>query len=163
MNCALVLVSIACGMRKGELLRLKWGDVDFDSQSLRILLTKNSEARSVHLPASAAAALNTLKDSTVLALDAWVFITDTGVHVDQGWIEYRWNQVRKDAGLKDFRWHDLRHSCASILAQNGASLVEIGAVLGHKSPSITHRYSHLVAGKAVKGHAALDAKLSGKL
>jgi integrase len=159
---ATVLVSIACGMRKGELLRLKWADVDFDAQCITILLSKNGEARSVHLPPSAAAALRALKQSTVVALDAWVFITETGEPVEQGWLDYRWKQIRTEAGLQNFRWHDLRHSCASILAQGGASLVEIGAVLGHKSPAMTHKYSHLVAGKAVKGHAALDAKLSGK-
>jgi hypothetical protein len=45
------------------------------------------------------------------------------------------------------------------LAQNGASLLEIGSVLGHKSPSVTLRYSHLVQGAPVKGHTALDEKL----
>jgi site-specific recombinase XerD len=68
--------------------------------------------------------------------------------------------VRPAAGLKDFRWHDLRHSCASFLAASGASLVEIGSVLGHRSPSVTARYAHLVAGKPVTGHAKLDEKLA---
>jgi integrase len=158
---AAVLVSIACGMRKGELLRLRWGDVDFDAQTLRILVTKNGESRGVHLPPSAANALRALRESKVVALDGSVFMSDEGEPIGQGWIEYRWRSVTKEAGLRDFRWHDLRHSCASILAQNGASLPEIGSVLGHQSAAATFRYSHLVAGKVVKGHAALDAKLRG--
>lgn len=155
---AAILVSIACGMRQGELLRLTWADVDFDAHTLRILKTKNGESRAVHLPSSAATALRTLKQATVVGTS--VFITEEGEPAWQGWLEHRWKQIRKDAGIVDFRWHDLRHSCASILAQSGASLPEIGSVLGHQSASATFRYSHLIEGKAVKGHDKLDAKLS---
>ena len=69
--------------------------------------------------------------------------------------------ARDSIGLKDMRWHDLRHSCASYMAQSGANLLEIGAQLGHKSPSVTMRYSHLVQGKALPSHAAIDKKLRG--
>ena len=54
-----------------------------------------------------------------------------------------WLAALKRAGIGDFRWHDLRHSAASFLAMNGASLPEIGAVLGHRSSQTTKRYSHL--------------------
>ena len=47
------------------------------------------------------------------------------------------------AGLVDFRFHDLRHSCASYLAMNGASLAEIAEILGHKTLQMTKRYTHL--------------------
>ena len=47
------------------------------------------------------------------------------------------------AGLKDFRFHDLRHSAASYLAMNGASLAEIAKVLGHKTLAMVKRYAHL--------------------
>jgi site-specific recombinase XerD len=47
------------------------------------------------------------------------------------------------AEIKDFRWHDLRHSCASYLAMNGATLAEIAGVLGHKTLSMVKRYSHI--------------------
>jgi len=54
-----------------------------------------------------------------------------------------WYKALKDADIEDFRFHDLRHSCASYLAMNGASLLEIADVLGHKQISVTHRYAHL--------------------
>jgi integrase len=166
---AAIIVSIACGLRKGELLRLRWNHVDFDSSSLRILSeaqenrqrdSKNGEARGVHLPASAAAALRTLKRSTIIA--PAVFITEDGQPANQDWIERHWRKIRTAAGLAGFRWHDLRHSCASFLAASGASLLEIGSVLGHKSAATTKRYAHLVDARAVTGHAALDAMLTGK-
>ena len=54
-----------------------------------------------------------------------------------------WNKARAEAELVDFRFHDLRHSCASYLAMNGASLLEIADVLGHKTLAMVKRYSHL--------------------
>ncbi|HKS56669.1 MAG TPA: site-specific integrase [Steroidobacteraceae bacterium] len=156
---AAVLVSIACGVRQSELLRLKWADLDFDKQRLRVMLSKNDEARSVYLPQSAATALKALKRAPVLGQQ--VFTDETGRSANKGWIEHRWKLVRSAAKLQDFKWHDLRHSCASFLAQQGANLLEIGAVLGHRSASVTRRYAHLVEGAPVTGHTKLDEKLGG--
>jgi integrase len=91
-----------------------------------------------------------------------IFVDEQGAATNKFYLNFRWKKVRTAAGLVDFRWHDLRHSCASFLAQNGASLVEIGAVLGHSSPSITAKYAHLIAGKAVTGSEALAKKLRGE-
>lgn len=157
---AAVVVSIACGVRQSELLRLKWADIDLERQRLRVMLSKNDEARSVYLPATAAAALKALKRAPVVSQQ--VFIDQDGQPVDKSWIEYRWKAVRAAAKLEDFKWHDLRHSCASFLAQQGANLLEIGAVLGHRSTSVTRRYAHLVEGAPVTGHTKLDEKLGGK-
>jgi site-specific recombinase XerD len=88
-----------------------------------------------------------------------VIADDMGQPVTKEWLEYRWRLIRAAAGLHDFRWHDMRHSCASFLAQQGATLLEIGSVLGHRSPSVTQRYAHLVQGAPVTGHAQLDKKL----
>jgi integrase len=156
---AAILVSIACGVRQSELLRLQWADVDFDRQRLRVMLSKNDEARSVHLPSSAALALKALKRAAVVGQH--VFLADNGQPIKKSTLEFRWRAVRDAAKLRDFRWHDLRHSCASLLAQQGANLLEIGQVLGHKSASVTRRYSHLVEGAPVTGHAKLDEKLRG--
>lgn len=57
--------------------------------------------------------------------------------------EAAWSKALASANIKAFRFHDLRHSCASALAQNGASLLEIADVLGHRQLSVTKRYSHL--------------------
>jgi integrase len=156
---AAILVSIACGMRQGELRRLRWDDVDFDRSRIRVLLSKNGEARSVYLPSAAAEALRELRRAPVVGQH--VFFDLTGQPVTKDWLEYRWRDIRAAAQLDDFRWHDLRHSCASFLAQQGANLLEIGSVLGHKSPSVTKRYAHLVEGAPVTGHTKLDEKLRG--
>ncbi len=156
---AAILLSIGCGIRQSELRRLRWADVDLDKQRIRVLLTKNSESRQIYLPATAADALRVLKRGPVLGQT--VIADETGQPVAKEWVEYRWRLIRAAAALQDFRWHDLRHSCASFLAQQGATLLEIGSVLGHRSPSVTQRYAHLVAGAPVTGHTKLDEKLRG--
>jgi integrase len=155
---AAILLSLATGMRQGELFRLKWSDIDFSRARIRILQTKNGESRAVHLPPVASEALKALLRGHAAGAHS-VFMHPKGVPFDKGRLAQPWNLIRSAAGLSDFRWHDLRHSCASFLAQRGASLLEIGSVLGHRSPSVTMRYSHLVQGAPVTGHAALDEKL----
>jgi len=156
---AAILVSLATGIRQSELLRLTWSDVDLVKRRIRILLAKNNEARSGYLPKVAAKALAKLKRARVVG--NIVFADEHGQPLTKITLRWRWLKVCAAAGLSDFRWHDLRHTCASFLAQNGANLLEIGAVLGHKSPAVTRRYAHLVEGAPVTGHTELDSKLRG--
>lgn len=155
---AAVVVSVACGLRQGELLNLTWPDIDLDNQRIRIMRTKTDTPRTVYLPTAAVNALRGLKRTGVVSTKA-VFLGPQGVPLNRGTIRVRWLEVRDAAKLRNFRWHDLRHSCASFLAQQGASLLEIASVLGHRSTTVTKRYAHLVQGAPVTGHAALDGKL----
>lgn len=159
---AAVVVSLATGLRQGELLRLEWKDVDFDRKTVTVHISKNTKRRIVHLPTPAIKALRKLRRQGVVG-SKLIFVDGNGEPADKSFLTFHWKKVRAAADLVDFRWHDLRHSCASFLAQNGASLVEIGSVLGHSSPAITAKYAHLVAGKPVTGSAALAEKLSAKL
>lgn len=157
---ATVIVSLATGIRQGELLRLDWSDIDMVRKTLRVRLSKNGEQRSVFLPDAAITALKELQGGKVRNITGAVFIRD-GKRLVKSTLECYWRKtIRKNAGLEDFRWHDLRHSCASFLAQQGATLVQIGAQLGHKSPAMTARYSHLVEGAPLPAHAALNSKLA---
>jgi integrase len=162
---AAVVTSIATGVRMGELLRLEWKDLDLDKGTLTVHISKNTKRRLVHLNAPAIAALKNLRRAGVVG-PKWVFVKeqgeDAGQPADKFYLSYRWQHVRKEAGLADFRWHDLRHCTASFLAQAGATLAEIGHVLGHSSPSITAKYAHLVAGAPVTGADKLAAKLTSK-
>jgi integrase len=157
---AAVLVSIATGLRQGELLRLTWADIDFERSTVRVLQTKTDTPRAVHLPSVALETLKALRKESVVSA-THIFLGRGGRRLDAPTLLWPWRQTLKESRLKDFRWHDLRHSCASFLAQHGATLLEIGSVLGHKSPSMTLRYAHLLKGAAVTGHSALDEKLRG--
>jgi integrase len=155
---AAILVSIATGLRQGELLRLTWSDIDFDRSTIRIVEAKNGQSRAGHLNGVAAEALRSLLKLPIVSATA-VFVSDSGEPLNCWELLSRWDKVREKAGIRDFRWHDLRHSAASILAQHGATLLEIAHVLGHKSTIVTQRYSHLVAGRPVTGSAGLEEKL----
>ena len=157
---AATTLALATGVRSGEMLRLTWADVDFARSSIRLLLTKNGTARSVHLPSIAADALKAVKAGTVVSTTN-VFLYRDGTPMTGDRLHHAWCDIRTAAGLENFRWHDFRHSCASFLAQHGSSLIEIGSVLGHKRAQTTLKYSHLVTGKPVTGSAALDEKLRG--
>jgi integrase len=65
----------------------------------------------------------------------------------------------QQAGITDFRFHDLRHSAASYLAMNGASLVDIAAILGHRTLQMVQRYAHLAEGHTAEVVARMNAVL----
>jgi integrase len=159
---AAIVVSVAAGMRRGELLRLDWSDIDLAKQTASIKLTKNDHPRTVHLTSNACAALKALRGEKVLAIGGAVFtMKDGSTRLRRSTLEGRWRKILKATGIEDFRWHDLRHTCASIHAQQGSTLLQIAEVLGHRSFQMTQRYSHLVQGAALPAHAVLDQKLRG--
>jgi integrase len=126
------------GMRKNEVLRQRWNDVDLNGiwflqrtkngKSHRVLL--NDEAKRLLLD------LHSRRDSP------FVFPSK---NLAKPLVELRrcLNQLTQIAGIKPLRVHDLRHSFASVCAQNGASLLEIKALLNHSNLSTTQRYMHL--------------------
>ena len=77
-------------------------------------------------------------------------------------IRTAWESVLTKAKIEDFRFHDLRHSTASYLAMNGASLVEIAAVLGHKDLQMVKRYAHLTEAHTHGVVASMSKKIFGK-
>lgn len=131
-----VRVALATGARRGELLQLQWVGVDLDRRTVRFLDTKNGESRTVPLARTAVEDLRSwrVKSGRVAG---HVFGYDT----DQ--FEKPWRAARAAAGVENLRFHDLRHSAASYLAMSGASLMDIAAILGHKTLAMVKRYSHL--------------------
>jgi integrase len=160
-----IVASIGTGIRQGELLRLEWKDLDLagdqtkSGAALTVRLSKNGQRRAVHLPANVVDALKRLRQQPVVS-PVHVFLNFDGRPMRKSLLETRWQKIREAAKLVDFHWHDLRHTCASILLQQGATLAQVGGVLGHKSPSMTQRYAHLVQGAPVTGHDVLNSKLT---
>ncbi len=136
---AVVLLAMSTGMRRGEILSLRFDQVDCVSGMIYLYDTKNGERRGVPLTGPALALLGE-RSKAQARTTALVFAGKTGVTPFD--IRKPWYQVLKDACLTDIRFHDLRHTAASLLAKGGASLPVIGAVLGHKSAVMTKRYAH---------------------
>ena len=126
-----VVLALATGARKGELLGLRWPDVDLQRGTLTFQETKNGERRAVPLTGQALALMR--QHAKVRRLDTMLVFPDATGQRPVG-IREAWEYAVKRAGIVDFRFHDLRHSAASYLAMSGASLAEIAEVLGHKTP-----------------------------
>ena len=134
----LVLLAITTGARKGELLNLKWFDIDLERFTAYVATTKNGQPKVLPLTSSVINELKRFVDSE------HSLIFNSKLKPSQPFRFYKlWKKALQEADVKDFRFHDLRHTTASYLAQSGASLLEIADVLGHKQISVTQRYAHL--------------------
>ncbi|MCP3176333.1 site-specific integrase [Desulfuromonas sp. KJ2020] len=136
----IVVLALSTGMRQGEILRLKWCDIDFERRQLVIHETKNGERRVVPVVSQAYGLLREYGRVRPIGSE---YVFPAGARSGIQAIRKAWEAALKKAGIKDFRFHDLRHSAASYLAMNGATLAEIAEVLGHKTLSMVKRYSHL--------------------
>lgn len=149
---AKVLMAITTGARRGELEALTWGDVDFDQATAYVRTTKNGDRKVLPLLPAVLAELQAWRSRDPRAL---VFAsTRRPAQAYNSAMVFA--DALKAARVRDFRFHDLRHSCASYLAQNGATLLEIADVLGHRQLAVTKRYSHLtIATKRALVHRVL--------
>jgi integrase len=102
--------------------------------------TKNGETRGVALTGPALEAMSRL--AKVRRIDSGLCFprADGTAPVD---VRYAWKMALQEAGITGFRFHDLRHTFASYVAMQGASLVELAEVLGHKTLAMVKRYVHL--------------------
>lgn len=138
----IVATAISTGARYSEIMELTWGDVDFDLKRIILRDTKNGDTRAVPLAGLAFNELKTLSDNKRTDTNL-VFANTKTRDVKPLLIRTAWETSLKKAGIENFKFHDLRHTAASYLAMNGASLAEIAEVLGHKTLQMVKRYAHL--------------------
>jgi len=137
-----VLVSLNTGLRRGELLKLRWENISFEQRMLTVVGNTSKTGKTRHIPLNDEA-LNTLKkwkDQPGLK-SAYVFGDSTGEPL-QG-MKTSWQNLLVRARVNDFRWHDLRHTFASKLVMAGVDLNTVRELLGHSDYKMTLRYAHL--------------------
>lgn len=134
-----VKLALGTGMRKNEILTLKKSQLNLDQGRLYLYETKEKRSRGVFLSKDLVELLKTFLEKNTLR-NGYLFGDSKGKPIC---INYEWRKTLAAAAIKDFRFHDLRHTCASYLAMNGASLLSIKEVLGHKHIQMTMRYAHL--------------------
>lgn len=142
-----VVLLLSTAARKNEILELRWPDVDFDRRVITLNKTKNKDRRVVPIRGEAERLLK--ERSRIRRMDTdLIFANDyrTGRMATPTDIQSAWDGAVEKAGIEDFRLHDLRHSAASALAMNGASLPELAAILGHRQLAMVQRYSHFSEG-----------------
>jgi integrase len=148
----LVTVALHTGLRKGELLHLRWGDVDFHTGTLTVARGKNGAARRVPMNRLVKDTLFKVRREQIQAakekaegereiLSPYMFCTRGGGF--QHNLSRLWYPALKQAELQDFHFHDLRHTFCSRLAMAGVDLLTIKELVGHKTLTMTLRYSHL--------------------
>jgi len=153
-----VVLALSTGMRRGEIMPLRWPQIDLVNGQILLFETKNDTSRMVPL---AGKALNMMRDlAKVRHIDTdLVFYGGTGDKpVD---LTKPWTTALVKAGLTNFRFHDLRHSAASYLAMNGATTIEIAAILGHKTLQMVKRYSHLANSHTSSVVESMNTKIFG--
>ena len=149
----LTRVAAYAGLRRGELVALRWRDVDFVGRKLvvrravsgdvEVASTKSRRAREVPLPQQAAAALDRLsRRGDFTAPDDYVFANRLGRRLDASALRRRFERARDAAGLEPLRFHDLRHTYGSLLVAGGIDLASVKAAMGHARISTTERYLH---------------------
>jgi integrase len=122
-------------------MNITWADVDLKRGYIVLHETKNGERRSVPLVSHAKELIVELAKVRQLNTKL-VFFSDIKPTTPV-FIRTPWGKALKEAGIDDFKFHDLRHTAASYLAMNGASLAEIADILGHKTLQMVKRYAHL--------------------
>ena len=143
----LILVAVSTGLRRGELLNLKWKDVDFERRILYIqssddFRTKAGRRRAVPMSEPV---LQILWSKGRRSLSENVF-TLNGSRISEDWLTHRFKSYIRKASLNPkLHFHSLRHTFATWLVQEGVSIYEVQKLLGHSSISVTQVYSHLAA------------------
>lgn len=158
-----VVLALSTGMRQGEIMGLTWDVVDLKLGRAILHDTKNGERRAVAITGHALELLQEL--SKVRQMDSNLLFPSKEItpQKPQKPMDLRtpWETAVKKSKLQDFKFHDLRHSTASYLAMNGASLAEIAEVLGHKTLQMVKRYAHLSEGHTARVVASMNNKIFG--
>jgi integrase len=122
-------------MRRGELLNLRWSDIDLQNRTLHIPQTKNGHARTIPVSYKAIEVLSGLDregGDQVFPLSAYA-------------VRHAWNRLTKRAGIADLHFHDLRHEAISRFFEKGLSVAEVALISGHRDFRQLFRYTHLRA------------------
>jgi integrase len=127
-----VMLALYTGMRRSELLRLRWVDLDMKAHLAHLRDTKNGDARSVPLSSEALSVIQSLPSNN-----------DYLLPVSDNALRQSWERLVKRAGIKDFRFHDFRHEAISRFFEMGLSMPEVAIISGHKDPRMLFRYTHL--------------------
>ncbi|PPF29923.1 site-specific integrase [Rathayibacter tritici] len=183
---SLYLAALALGMRKGELLGLRWSDVDLDARELRVRQTvqrlgagqgmvigtpkTNRSRRTIPLPQLAVDALTARRRAQLvdqqLMGERWtelglVFTTSIGTIIEPTNLRRSFDAAIAKAGVRRIRFHDLRHTCASLLLAEGVPMRVVMEILGHSAMAITSDiYAHVMPSALTNAATAIDSALT---
>jgi integrase len=151
-DAAIFVTAAFTGLRRGELVALRWLDVLFEREAIRVRASysygeltspKSGRARTVPMVAAVAERLTALRERQYMTEgEDLVFPGERGEYLDGSALRRRYKAALRKAGLRELRFHDLRH-CFGSLAINTLTILEVQAALGHASLTTTTRYLHV--------------------
>ncbi len=146
-----VVLSMNTGLRRGELLKLRWRSVDFARRLLTVEGPDSKTRQTRHVP---------LNDEAMRVLESWREQSGDGPRVFEVSTGFKtaWGHILKRVNIVGFRWHDLRHHFASRLVQHGVPLNTVRDLLGHSSIAMSLRYAHLAPDQRREAVAMLNQK-----
>ena len=172
----LYYLELATGLRRGELLGLKWEDIDLERGDLRVrrqIARINGDVVEAPLKTKNAYRTLPLAEDTIGVLEAqrkktgdspWVFPSPTGGPISPDSVLHMLHRVLKRAGLPRVRFHDLRHTFATLALQNGVDVKTVSGMLGHYSAGFTlDTYAHVTTSAQRQAAEAMEHVLSGSL
>jgi len=143
---SIVSIALLTAMRYGEIVNLKWKDINFENRFLTLHETKNGSKRVIPLTDKLIEILQSCHSHGNGQVES-LFLKDVRLESKRTMsIRKSFATALKRAEIKDFRFHDLRHTAASHIAMSGATQGELMAILGHRSPAMTRRYAHYSQG-----------------
>ena len=131
----MVLLALNTGMRRGEILQLRWVDVNDNDLTVQGITAKSSQTRKIPLNSEAKEIFKNWTSNS-----EWVF-TGSG-ELPLTTIKRSWGGIKKAAKLPALRFHDLRHTFATRILQRGTDIRTVSALLGHADISTTAKYLH---------------------
>ena len=154
----IVVIALNTGMRKSEVLLLKWDNADLKHGFLLLEMTKNGERREIPINETVREEFQNL----TRRLDVPYVFYDrlTGKPYDD--VKRSFKSACRRAVIKDFRFYDLRHTFASHLVMAGIDLTTVRELLGHKTLTMPLRYAYLAPTHKIKALDLLDETVSGK-
>ncbi len=171
----LFLLECTSGMRRGELLALQWGDLDFNTGELHIdrqvypvhgkLIIGEPKTkagkRSIVLPMDM---VDLLREYRKGVFSQWMFPSRTKPEqpIDPDHIRKRLHRILEQSGCKDVRFHDLRHTFATMSLEHGMDIKTLSAVIGHASAATTlNTYTHVTSEMQAQAALRIDKGIAG--
>lgn len=142
----LLILAVETGMRRGELLDLRWESIDLALRVAHLPQTKNGDSRAVPLSRRAVVALATLRSAESQSERVFQMTGNS--------VRSSFDRLRTRARVPDLRFHDLRHEAISRMFEKGLNPIEVAAISGHRELRMLRRYTHL---RAANLAAKLDA------
>ncbi len=152
----IIIIALNTGMRRGEILSLRWNDIDFDKHYIFIRETKSGIPRKVPMNSLVATTFKNIKRE-----DRLIFYNPkTKNHLKDIYRSFK--TACQKVGMPDMRFHDLRHTAATLMVTGGIDLVTVKEILGHSKIEMTMRYAHPTLENKRKAVAVLESIFSKK-